>query len=108
MSWRRKLLRAGELRAIWVPDSVHEAVRDLTRAREVAMIDLKVAIANQNSTVHLWSPIELMVYRTSCLLFEFGTSIRPKRNDDRSQGAGLTSGMAEHMKAQTKAPFAAG
>src|SRR5262249_44609643 len=36
-----KLLRAGELRAIWVPDSVHEAVRDLTRARETAMIDLK-------------------------------------------------------------------
>jgi transposase len=28
-----KLLRAGELRAIWVPDTVH--------AREVAMIDLK-------------------------------------------------------------------
>ena len=36
-----KLLRAGELRAIWVPDTVHEAVRDLSRAREVAMIDLK-------------------------------------------------------------------
>jgi hypothetical protein len=36
-----KLLRAGELRAIWVPDSVHEAVRDLTRARKVAMLDLK-------------------------------------------------------------------
>jgi len=36
-----KLLRAGELRAIWVPDGVHEAVRDLTRAREVAMLDLK-------------------------------------------------------------------
>jgi transposase len=36
-----KLLRAGELRAIWVPDGVHEAVRDLTRAREVAMMDLK-------------------------------------------------------------------
>jgi transposase len=36
-----KLLRAGELRAIWVPDTVHEAVRDLTRAREVAKIDLK-------------------------------------------------------------------
>jgi transposase len=30
-----KLLRAGELRAIWVPDSIHEAVRDLTRARPV-------------------------------------------------------------------------
>jgi transposase len=37
-----KLLRAGELNAIWVPDIVHEAVRDLTRARETAMIDLKV------------------------------------------------------------------
>jgi len=36
-----KLLRAGELRAIWVPDSVHEAVRDLTRARATAMVDLK-------------------------------------------------------------------
>ena len=37
-----KLLRAGELRAIWVPDTVHEAVRDLTRARETAMLDLRV------------------------------------------------------------------
>src|SRR6476659_9183649 len=36
-----KLLRAGELRAIWVPDRVHEAVRDLTRARATAMVDLK-------------------------------------------------------------------
>lgn len=27
-----KLLRAGELRAIWVPNSIHEAVRDLARA----------------------------------------------------------------------------
>ena len=36
-----KLLRAGELRAIWVPDAVHEAIRDLTRAREAAMIDLR-------------------------------------------------------------------
>ena len=36
-----KLLRAGELRAIWVPDNVHGAVRDLTRARETAMVDLK-------------------------------------------------------------------
>ena len=33
-----KLLRAGELRVIWVPDTVHGAVRDLTRAREVPMI----------------------------------------------------------------------
>jgi transposase len=32
-----KLLRAGELNAIWVPDAVHEAVRDLARALETAI-----------------------------------------------------------------------
>jgi transposase len=36
-----KLLRAGELTAVWVPDERHEAMRDLSRAREVAMVDLK-------------------------------------------------------------------
>jgi transposase len=29
-----RLLRAGELTAVWVPDDVQEALRDLTRARE--------------------------------------------------------------------------
>jgi transposase len=29
-----KLLRAGELTAVWVPDERHEAMRDLSRARE--------------------------------------------------------------------------
>jgi transposase len=36
-----KLLRAGELTAVWVPDERHEAMRDLSRAREMAMVDLK-------------------------------------------------------------------
>ena len=36
-----KLLRAGELTAVWVPDRRHEAMRDLTRAREAAVIDLR-------------------------------------------------------------------
>jgi len=36
-----KLLRAGELTAVWVPDRGHEAMRDLTRARERAMLDLR-------------------------------------------------------------------
>ncbi|MDH3661614.1 MAG: IS110 family transposase [Alphaproteobacteria bacterium] len=36
-----KLLRAGELTAVWVPDDRHEAMRDLTRAREVAQKDLR-------------------------------------------------------------------
>jgi transposase len=36
-----KLLRAGELTAVWVPDRRHEAIRDLTRAREAAVMDLR-------------------------------------------------------------------
>lgn len=35
-----KLLRAGDLTAVWVPDTHHEAMRDLTRAREAAVEDL--------------------------------------------------------------------
>jgi len=34
-------LRAGELTAVWVPDARHEAMRDLTRAREAAVDDLQ-------------------------------------------------------------------
>jgi len=34
-------LRAGELTAVWVPDERHEAMRDLSRAREAARKDLK-------------------------------------------------------------------
>src|SRR5438105_3974561 len=36
-----KLLRADELTPVWVPDRGHEAMRDLTRARETAMLDLR-------------------------------------------------------------------
>ena len=36
-----KLLRAGELTAVWVPDPSHEAMRDLTRAREAAVKELR-------------------------------------------------------------------
>jgi transposase len=34
-----RLHRAGELTGVWVPDAVHEAVRDLVRAREAASDD---------------------------------------------------------------------
>ncbi len=34
-------LRAGDLSAVWVPDDRHEAVRDLTRARQAASEDLR-------------------------------------------------------------------
>ncbi len=36
-----RLLRAGELTAVWVPDETHEAVRDLVRARAVAVEDFR-------------------------------------------------------------------
>jgi transposase len=36
-----KLLRADELTPVWVPDGCDEAMRDLTRARETAMLDLR-------------------------------------------------------------------
>lgn len=36
-----KLLRAGELTAVWVPDPGHEAIRDLVRARAAAVEDLR-------------------------------------------------------------------
>ena len=36
-----KLHRAGELTAVWVPDPGHEAMRELVRAREAAMEDLR-------------------------------------------------------------------
>ncbi|QTH22475.1 IS110 family transposase [Rhizorhabdus wittichii] len=32
-----KMHRAGELTSVWVPDTQHEAIRDLVRARETAM-----------------------------------------------------------------------
>lgn len=38
-----RLLRAGELTAIWVPDEAHEAVRDLIRARRSAQEDATAA-----------------------------------------------------------------
>jgi transposase len=38
-----KLHRAGELTAVWVPDPGHEAMRDLVRARRVAVRALRRA-----------------------------------------------------------------
>ena len=38
-----KLLRAGELTAVWVPDEGHEAMRDLVRARAAAALRLDQA-----------------------------------------------------------------
>jgi len=36
-----RLLRAGELTAVWVPDETHEAVRDLVRTRAITIEDYR-------------------------------------------------------------------
>ncbi len=36
-----RLLRAGELTAVWVPDETHEAVRDLVRTRTMTIEDYR-------------------------------------------------------------------
>jgi transposase len=38
-----RLARAGELTEVWVPDVVHEAMRDLVRARHAANRDLRIS-----------------------------------------------------------------
>ena len=38
-----RLHRAGELTPVWVPDSAHEAMRDLVRARQAAVRSLRHA-----------------------------------------------------------------
>lgn len=38
-----RLLRAGDLVAVWVPDPTHEAIRDLVRARQAASFDVRKA-----------------------------------------------------------------
>jgi transposase len=38
-----RLHRAGELTYVWVPDALHEAVRDLVRARHAACVDVRRA-----------------------------------------------------------------
>jgi transposase len=40
-----RLLRAGELTFVWVPDEAHEAMRDLVRARRTASNDVRQARA---------------------------------------------------------------
>lgn len=40
-----RLLRSGELTFVWVPDTTHEAMRDLVRARHVASQDVRAGRA---------------------------------------------------------------
>lgn len=52
-----RLARAGELTAVWVPDPVHEAIRDVVRARHAANRDLR----------HARQRIQSFLLKYSCL-----------------------------------------
>ena len=49
-----RLLRAGELTAVRVPDEAHEAMRDLVRAREAGVSGIPCAAGRLNDTVRPW------------------------------------------------------
>ena len=69
-----RLLRAGELTAVWVPDATHEAVRDLVRTRAMAVEDYC------RKRQHL-----------SAFLLRLGRSYKATRHGKDGTCAGLTS-----------------
>jgi transposase len=87
-----RLHRAGELTPVWVPDEAHEAVRDLVRAREGAMLDLRMK--RQQLTAFLLRHDRIFPGRKSwpqilvagsCPLAVRAT-LRPSRPSDRDAG----------------------
>src|SRR5215470_4573779 len=76
-----KLLRAGDLTAVWVPDVRHEAMRDLTRAREAAVEDLTAKRQ-----------------QVSSLLLRLSRSYPGKRNWTRMHMNWLASQKLEHAE----------
>src|ERR1700691_192766 len=61
-----KVLRAGDLTAVWVPDERHEAMRDLSRAREAARKDLKGKREQVSSFMLRLKPRLLLLQRLTC------------------------------------------
>ena len=76
-----KLLRAGELTRVWVPDERHEAMRDLTRAREAAVSDL----VKKHQQV-------------MSLMLRLGRNYPGKRNWTRAHMLWLASQKLEHIE----------
>ena len=76
-----RLLRAGDLTAVWVPDPRHEAMRDLTRAREAGVEDLTAKRQ-----------------QVSSLLLRLGRFYPGKRNWTRTHMKWLASQKLEHTE----------
>lgn len=109
-----RLLRAGELTSVWVPDAEHEALRDLSRAREAARdarhrarqqvrkLLLRLGIAEPSGTrawsqqywawlrtVQLAQPLQQVVLEDALETVEAGTA-RLKRLEQRVEQAATT------------------
>jgi len=78
---RAKLLRAGELTAVWVLDERHEAMRDLVRARDTAARDYRSKRQN-----------------VSALVLRLGLHYPGKKTWGRSHMNWLTSLKLEHRE----------
>lgn len=98
-----RLLRAGELKAVWVPDESHEAMRDLVRARAAAVEALRVHRQQVSAFMLKHGRTYPRKKRwTMRYLRASGTAVRSSRASDRtprngrssshSPGAGRTSG----------------
>ena len=84
------LFRWGELTAVWVPDSAHEAMRDLCRVRQAVMEALRRArqqVASFSSTTwpHLfrWKTLEPQTSALAC-----GATLRASGAPDRLRRTG--------------------
>jgi transposase len=107
-----RLLRSGELTSIWVPDAEHEALRDLSRAREAARDDrhrarqrlgkllLRLGIAEPGETkrwtqrywawlrtVRLEQPLQQLVLADAIEAVETGTTRLKKLEGEVTQAA---------------------
>jgi len=60
-----KLLRAGELTPVWVPDETHEAMRDLVRARAAAVETACTATISRAATATASTPSSPLPATTS-------------------------------------------
>ena len=109
-----RLLRAGELAPVWVPDAEHEALRDLSRAREAARDDrhrarqrlgkllLRLGVAEPSGTkrwtqaYHAWlaelrleQPLQQVVLEDAIEAVEAGTA-RLKKLEREIKAAAAT------------------
>ena len=93
-----KLLRAGELTAVWEPDERHEAMRDLSRARQATKKDLQ-SKRQQISSLMLWQgriyPDSVVRKKPPVAVAAIAPRARGFRLGDQSRGHGTSKGITQ-------------